>query len=242
MAGHNKWSKIKRSKGVNDTQKGELYTRLLKDITAAVQQGSPMPASNPRLRMAIQKAKEANLPKDRIMRAIKKVSDTDHTGYIRVEYEGYAPHGVAVLVEGLTDNQNRAVASVRAAFTKHGGSMAKKGSIAHLFVQKGFFCIPVKAITEEKTATLMLIESGAEKLDKGRTHFYVTCSVANFGKVQKALATQAILVQEARLQYLPHTINKLQKEAFSKVNKLIDALKALEDVQHVYHNLALEDD
>lgn len=237
MAGHSKWANIKRRKGAVDAKRGRLFGKLVKEIIAAAKQGGASPDGNPRLRLAIQNAKGANVPKDNIERAIAKGHKSDTAEYTEVTYEGYAPCGVAVIVECVTDNLNRTVAAVRAAFNKYGGSLGKSGSLAFLFDRKGVFVIPQEEVSDQETLDLAMIEAEAEAITPEDDCLYITCPLEAFGSVQKALEELQLVPESATLQYIPHTPVSLQgEEAISKVMKLIEALEENEDVQTVYHN------
>lgn len=241
MAGHSKWANIKHRKSANDAKRGKLFGKLVKEITIAARQGGPTPDSNPRLRLAIQNAKGANLPKDNIERAIKKGSGADATDYTEVTYEGYATHGVAVIVECMTDNLNRTVAAVRAAFSKYGGSLGKNGSLAFLFERQGLFVLQKEAVTDEEALTLAMIEAGATAIEPEEAYFYITCPLDTFGEVQKALEALQVSIDEAAVQYTPHTHIALEKDPAAKVMKLIDVLEDNDDVQRVFHNMAVNE-
>ena len=241
MAGHSKWANIKHRKRANDAQRGQLFGKLVKEITLAAKQGGAAPESNPRLRLAIQNAKSANLPKDNIERAIKKGSGGEAAAYTEVTYEGYAAHGVAVIVECMTDNLKRTVAAVRAAFTKHGGSLGKSGSLAFLFDRQGVFTLEQEAVTDEEALTLAMIEAGATAIEPEAGYFYIICPLEAFGYVQKALETLQLAIDDAALQYIPNTSVPLADDATAQVMKLIEALEGHDDVQRVFHNLAVGD-
>ncbi len=239
MAGHSKWANIKHRKGANDAKKSKLFARLVKEITMAVKQGGTVPESNPRLRLAIQNAKSANLPKDNIERAIKKGNSKDVTAYTEVTYEGYAAHGVSVIVECMTDNINRTVAAVRAIYSKYGGRLGKSGSLAFLFDRKGLFTLKKEAvITDEEVLTLAMIEAGAEAIEPEEDYFFITCPLETFGQVQQRLETLQITIEDTALQYIPNTSVALNKHAEAEVMKLIDALEDHDDVQRVFQNMA----
>lgn len=241
MAGHSKWANIKHRKNANDLKKAQYFTKLIKEIIAAVKQGGSIPDTNPRLRLAIQNAKEANMPKDNIDRAISKGSRAEDTGYTTVTYEGNASHGVAAIVACMTDNLNRTVASVRATFSKYGGSLGRNGSVAFLFDRKGVFTIKSEAIEDEEALTMMLIDAGAEAREAEEGYLHITCSLENFGSLQKQLEGLAIEPIVASLQYIPHTQVELEDQTFIKVMALIEALEGNDDVQKVYHNIAMND-
>ncbi|MEM9417167.1 MAG: YebC/PmpR family DNA-binding transcriptional regulator [Bacteroidota bacterium] len=241
MAGHSKWANIKHRKSANDAKRGQLFGKLVKEITMAAKQGGGVPDNNPRLRLAIQQAKNANLPKDNIERAIKKGSGADAADYTEVTYEGYAAHGVAVIAECMTDNLNRTVAAVRAAFTKYGGSLGKSGSLAFLFDRQGVFSLAQECVSDEEALTLAMIEAGATAIEPEAGYFYITCPLEAFGQVQKALEMLQLPIDEAALQYIPQTSVALAEDAAAQVMKLVEALEGNDDVQRVFHNLAVND-
>eukprot|EP00540_Astrosyne_radiata_P011644 CAMPEP_0116825496 /NCGR_PEP_ID=MMETSP0418-20121206/1998_1 /TAXON_ID=1158023 /ORGANISM="Astrosyne radiata, Strain 13vi08-1A" /LENGTH=209 /DNA_ID=CAMNT_0004454011 /DNA_START=655 /DNA_END=1284 /DNA_ORIENTATION=- len=204
----------------------------------AVRQGGAASEGNPRLRLALQNAKNANLPKDNMERAIQRGNSKDAITCTEVTYEGYAVHGVAIMVECMTDNLNRTVAALRTIFAKHGGSLGKSGSIAFLFDRKGAFTIRKTAVTEE-ALTVEMIEAGAEAIHSASDHFCITCSPEAFGKVQQRLERLQIVIEDAKLQHLakPLTSVILHQQAEEKVIELIDTLEIYEDVQRVSHNM-----
>ena len=242
MAGHSKWANIKHRKSANDAKKSKLFAKLVREITMAAKQGSAAPESNPRLRLAIQNAKGANLPKDNIERAIKKGNSKDATTYTEVTYEGYAAHGVAVIVECMTDNLNRTVAAVRAIFAKHGGSLSKSGSFTFLFDRKGVFTLKEEAVIPHQEAlTLAMIEAGAEAIESEAGYFYITCPLETFGQVQQGLDTLQISIDAASVQYFPNSSVVLPKSTEADVIKLMDALEDCDDVQRVFYNMTFSD-
>ncbi len=238
MSGHSKWANIKHRKSANDTQKGKLFGKLVKEITAAAKQGGTFPENNPRLRIAIQNAKGANVPKENIERAIKKGEGAEADDYIEVTYEGYAPHGVAVIVECMTNNLNRTVSVVRAAFSKHQGGMSKSGSLAFLFGRKGVFSVKKQEVTNEEALTLAIIDAGAESIESEEGYFYITCPLEDFGSIQKVLEELQVTPTSATLQYIPNISVALEENALHKVMKLIEILEDHDDIQRVYHNVA----
>lgn len=242
MAGHNKWSKIKRKKGVEDARRSKEFTKIIKEITVSVKEGgSPDPEFNPRLRTAIQNAKGINMPKDNIERAIKKAEESGGAGYEELIYEGYAPHGIAVLVEATTDNTNRTVASVRSAFSKSGGNLATSGSVAFLFDHKGQFEF---ALDDRDSEELMLelIDAGAEDVDIDDGDVSVTTAFEDFGAMQQALEEKGIEVKKAVTAYVPKTTTSLAVHEAQKVLNLVEKLEDDDDVKAVYHNLELTDE
>jgi len=237
MAGHSKWANIKHRKSANDAKRGKLFGKLVKEITMAAKQGGTVPESNPRLRLALQQAKNANLPKENIERAIKKGNGRDVTSYTEVTYEGHAMHGVALIVECATDNLNRTVAAVRSLFAKYGGRLGRSGTLAFLFDRKGIFCVKREESTNEEELTLAMIEAGAEAIESDQELFYVTCPLETFGQVQQHLEAMPIVLDNALLQYIPNTSVMLSRDTASQVVKLLEALEDHDDVQNVAHNM-----
>ncbi len=242
MSGHSKWSTIKRKKGANDAKRGKIFTKLIKELTIAVKEGgSGDPESNPRLRLAIQNAKGANMPKDNIARAIKKASGADADTYVEVTYEGYAPYGVAVFVECMTDNLNRTVAAVRAAYNKYGGSMGTNGSLEFIFDRKGVFTFQMPAGRDEDEFMLEIIDAGAEDVEIDEGYVTVTTEMEDFGNVNKKLEELNIETETAELQRIPRTHVDLNDQDLSRVMKFIENLEDNDDVQKVYHNIDIKE-
>jgi YebC/PmpR family DNA-binding regulatory protein len=237
MSGHSKWSTIKRKKGAADAKRGKLFTKLIKEISIAAREGGGEPDANPRLRLAIANAKGNNMPKDNIERAIKKATGSDADQYHESTFEGYAPHGVAVFVECLTDNNNRTVSAVRAAFTKYGGNLGTNGSLEFIFDRKGIFSIKFLESMDEEEFTLEMIDAGAEDVESEDGYLTVTCEMSDFGSIQKKLDELGLEAENAELQRIPNTLVTLDDDSFSKVMKLIEALEDDDDVQKVFHNL-----
>ena len=236
MAGHSKWANIKRRKGAQDAKRAKIFTKLIKEITVAAKEAGSDPDGNPRLRLAIQNAKGANIPKDTIERAISKGAGADSEDYIDVTYEGSAPHGVAVFVECTTDNLIRTDAYVRAAFTKHGGSLGKNGSVEYMFDRKGVFIFPQPSSMDEDELTLELIDGGAEDVVFEDGLVQVTSAMEDFGSLQTKLDKLSIEPENAELQRIPTTTVSLDDEALLSVMKLIDVLEDDDDVSKFYHN------
>jgi YebC/PmpR family DNA-binding regulatory protein len=244
MSGHSKWSTIKRKKGALDAKRSKVFTRLIKEITVAVREGGPDPDGNPRLRLAIQNSKAANMPKDNVERAIKKGSGADSDSYTEVSYEGYASYGVAVFVECLTDNLNRTIQNIRSAFNKYGGSLGTKGSLEFIFDRKGVFTIKLSEniALNEDDFTLEMIDAGAEDVEFEEDYVTLYCSMEDFGALQKKVEELKLEVENAELQRIPKTTVALDSEALKKVMKLIDVLEDDDDVQKVYHNIELNEE
>ncbi|HCI56183.1 MAG TPA: YebC/PmpR family DNA-binding transcriptional regulator [Bacteroidales bacterium] len=241
MSGHSKWSTIKRKKGAADAKRGKIFTKIIKEITIAAREGGPDPELNPRLRLAIQNAKGANMPKDNIERAIKKAAGSEAANYVETTFEGYGPCGVAVFVECLTDNNNRTVSSIRATFNRHGGSLGTNGSLSFLFERKGVFTIKPEGINLDDLE-LELIDAGAEEIESDGERITVICAREDFGSINKKLHELGIEPEEAMLKRIPNETKKLDVESARKVLRFIEALEDDDDVQNVYHNLEMTDE
>jgi len=241
MSGHSKWSKIKRAKGANDAKRSKMFSRIVKEITVAVKESGSDPESNPRLRLAINNAKGVNMPKDNIERAISK-ADKDGANLEPLTFEGYAPNGIAVYVDCLTDNKNRTVSKVRAIFTKYGGNLGTNGSLTFLFDTKGVFSVPVTDKINIEELELELIDAGAENIEEDEGMLTITTAKEDFGNVQKKLDALGIAVESAGLQRIPNDTKVLEPDAALKVLKLVDAFEEDDDVQDVYHNLELTEE
>lgn len=215
----------------------KAFTRIGKDIAIAVKQNGPNPDNNPRLRMAIQNAKGVNMPKDRVEAAIKRASSKEEKDFQELTYEGYAPHGVPIMVECATDNPTRTVANVRLHFSKNGGSMGNSGSVAFLFERKGVFKFdPAKLNLDE--LELDLIDAGADEIERGEDETIVYTKFTEFGHLQKYLESKNLEPKSSELQYIPTTTKELTEEQQDDVLKCVEALEGDDDVQNVYHNLA----
>jgi YebC/PmpR family DNA-binding regulatory protein len=215
----------------------KAFTRIGKDISIAIKQGGPHPEHNPKLRMAIQNAKGANMPKDRVEAAIKRASSKEEKDFQEVIYEGYGPHGVPMIVECATDNPTRTVANVRLHFAKNGGSMGNSGSVSFMFERKGVFKFdPSKLDLDE--LELDLIDAGAEDIDRQEDEIVVYTKFTEFGHMQKFLESRQLEAKSAELQYIPATTKELSEEQQDEVLKLVEVLESDDDVQTVYHNLA----
>ncbi len=241
MSGHNKWSTIKRKKGAADAKRGKIFTKIIKEIMIAVRESGPDPDSNARLRLAIQNAKGANMPKDNIERAIKKATGSDAQSFIETTFEGYAPGGIAIFIECLTDNNNRTVAAVRSVFNKYGGNLGTNGSLSFLFDRKGIFNFRSEGITMEDLE-LEMIDAGAQNIDADGDMITVTCAKEDFGSVNRKLNDMEIEVEEAGLKRIPNDTKKLDVESAKKVLRFVDALEDDDDIQFVYHNLEITDE
>lgn len=235
MAGHSKWANIQHRKGAQDKKRGKLFTKLAKEITVAAKLGDPDPASNPRLRLAVDKAKAQSMPKDNIERAIKRGSgDMDGEDYEEIRYEGYGPNGVAIMVDCLTDNRNRTVSDVRHAFTKYGGNLGADGSVAYLFTLTG---IIVFGEADEEQVMEVAIEAGAEDIvsnDDGSIE--VNTTPDEFEAVRDAFIAAGMEPSHAEVTQVAATTVGLDAEQWETFSTLFDVLDDLDDVQNVYSN------
>ncbi|MEL6589751.1 MAG: YebC/PmpR family DNA-binding transcriptional regulator, partial [Bacteroidota bacterium] len=219
MAGHSKWANIKHRKGAQDAKRAKLFTKLIKEVAVSVKEGGPDPDANPRLRLAIRNARKASVPKDKIDAAISKGSGNDGTSYEEVTFEGYAPNGIAVFVEALTDNNNRTVANVRSYFNKYNGSMGKSGSVDYMFDRKGVFIFPAEGLDEDEI-TMELLEGGLEDIEQDGENFVATCAFEDYGTLNAAIEDQKIEA-ESSLQRIPSNTLALSVEQAKSVLKLI---------------------
>lgn len=240
MAGHSKWANIKHRKGAQDAKRAKLFTKLIKEVAVATKEGGPDPDANPRLRMAIKNARKASVPKDRIDGAINKGSGADGTSYDEVTFEGYAPNGVAVFVEALTDNNNRTVANVRSYFNKYGGSMGKSGSVDYMFNRKGIFIFPTEGHDEEEI-TMELLDGGLEDIELDGDNYVAYCAFEDYGSLN-AKIEELNIDAESSLNRLPTTTVNLDVERAKAVLKLIDIIEDDDDVQQVFHNMEMTEE
>ena len=242
MSGHSKWATIKHAKGIADAKRGKLFTKFIKEISIAARMGGGDPNSNPRLRTVIIKARAANMPKDNIERAIKKGTGEDGaTSYEELVYEGYAPGGVAVLVEVLTDNHNRAAADVRNIFTKSGGNLGTSGSVSRMFQRKGTIELDAEKVNEDEVMETAL-EAGADDIVNEDGVITVTTAPDAFSAVADALAAKGFETLSADVGMVPDAYTAVDKDTAAKVQKLIDRLEDNDDVQNVYHTAEYPED
>ena len=242
MSGHSKWSTIKRKKGAADAKRGQLFTKLGKEIALAAREGGPDPEANFRLRLVMDKAKAANMPKDNIERAIRRGAGLEKGEALEeVMYEGYGPHGVAFLVEVVTDNRNRSVADIRRSFNKLGGSMADAGSVAWQFESKGYLALEPDDLDPEEIFDVA-VEWGADDVVIGDDLIEIYTEPDSFGTVREALEKRGLELDTAELTMMPKTTITLDdKQALQNMN-LISSLEDLDDVQQVYSNLDITDE
>lgn len=242
MAGHSKWANIQHRKNAQDAKRGKLFTRLIREITTAARNGDPNPDQNPRLRLAMDKALSANMTKDTIERAIKRgAGELDGAAFEEVRYEGYAPGGVAVIVDCLTDNRTRTVGEVRHAFSKHGGNLGADGSVSYLFNQSGVLLYP-STVNEDKVMEVAL-EAGAEDVVRDSdNNVEVLTDPASFHAVKDAMERAGLKPESAELTMRASTSVRLEKEQAEGVLKLLEMLENLDDVQTVYSNADFPDE
>ena len=242
MAGHSKWAGIKHKKAVVDAQRGKAFSKVIREITAAARLGGGHPEGNPRLRLAIQKAREVNLPKDSLEKAVKRgTGDLPGVSYEEMVLEGYGPGGVAILVEALTDNKNRTSAELRSIFTRLGGNLAGAGSVSWIFQKKGLIIINAKAASEEQLMNIVL-DAGAEDLKVEGDQATVTTSPQALEGVKAALQKASIAWESADLAMVPSSTMRVEDAAQAKaLLALLDALEEQEDTQHVYANFDIPD-
>ena len=237
MAGHNKWSKVKRQKAVTDSRRSKVWAVITRDIMVAAREGGKDPDMNARLALAIQKAKGKNMPKENIERAIKRgVGEIEGQDYKECTYEGYSAQGVAIMVDALTDNTNRTVAEVRSVFSKSGGNLAKSGSVAYLFDRKGLIQIRSDAIDELELFELAA-DSGAEDIEEDGDIFVVVTPVEAFETVQTKISAAGVEIEESRLVRTPMTTVQKLPDQVRQIESLVAKLEDLQDVQEVFTNL-----
>jgi len=241
MSGHSKWATIKHKKAATDAKRGSLFTKLIKEITIAARSGGK-PEANPRLRVAIERAKESSMPSDNIERAVKKgTGELEGISYEDITLEGYGPGGVAFYIEGVSDNKNRTTSEVRTIFSKRGGNMAGAGSVAWMFEKKGYIVVSKKTVDEDKLMGIVL-DAGAEDLVVEDENYAVKTETKDFDKVKKALEAATIATESAEVTFVPKSTVKVTGDDVRKVLDLVDALEEHEDVQNVYANFDIPDD
>ncbi|RMA96172.1 YebC/PmpR family DNA-binding transcriptional regulator [Hydrogenothermus marinus] len=243
MAGHSKWHNIRHKKAKQDAKRGQIFTKLIREITIAARQGGGDPEFNPRLRIAIDKAKEHNMPAENIERAIKRgTGELEGVNYEEVSYEGYGPEGVAIIVECVTDNRNRTTGEIRHIFSKYGGNLGSSGCVSFLFEDKGVILVPKDSITEEEIFE-KAIEAGAEDVITEDDNYYeIRTSPEDLYSVKENLEKEGINIEKAELTKIPTTTVEIKDpETAEKLMKLLDALEEQDDVQKVYSNFEMED-
>jgi len=244
MSGHSKWATTKHKKAVVDARRGKLFAKLIKNVEVAARTGGGDPAGNPTLFDAIQKAKKSSVPNDNIDRAVKRGAGLEAGGadWQTITYEGYGPNGVALLIECLTDNRNRAASDVRTAVTRNGGSMADPGSVAYLFNRKGVVLVPkVDGLTEDDVLAAVL-DAGVEEVNDLGESFEVVSEAGDLVAVRTALQDAGVDYESAEASFLPTVSVPLDEEGARKIFKLVEALEDLDDVQDVYANFDVSDE
>lgn len=244
MSGHNKWSKIKHKKGAADAKRSKVFTRIIKEITVAARDGGPDPDGNPKLRLAVQNAKGANMPKDIVERAIKKGAGGEGASLEEMTFEGTASNGIAVFVECTTDNNKRTIADVRMVFNKYNGELGKNGSLSYLFDRKGVFTLDIENLGDRDLEELEmeLIDGGLEEMEVLDDKLILTVAYEDFGKMNDFLESVNIEAESAELQRIPKSETALDVDKAMSVLKLIDHMEELDDVNSVYHNLEMTDE
>lgn len=244
MAGHSKWSKIKNSKGAADQQRGKVFQKFSKEIYVAAKSGGPDPSSNPALRLKIEKAKAANMPNDNINRAIKKASSSgEGENYEEINYEGYGPNGIGVLVLALTDNRNRSATNIRVAFNKNGGSLGETGSVSYMFDRKGYIAIEREGLDiDEDTMMMSVLEAGGEELETSDDVFEIYTDPADLNDVREALEAEGYKIAQAESTMVPQTLMDIDPDKENQFRMMIEKLEDDDDVQEVFHNANLSED
>ncbi len=241
MSGHSKWATIKHKKGATDAKRGKIFTRLIKEITIAAKGGGGDPDGNPRLRTAIAAAKAENMPADNIKRAIQRgTGELEGVNYDEITYEGYGPGGVAVIVDVLTDNKNRAVSEIRHAFSKNGGNLGESNSVSWMFSKKGVIVVDKKAASEEKLTEIVL-DAGAEDLSDEGDSWEVLCAPADYEAVTNALKAAKITPEHGEVTMISSTYTKLEGAPASQMMRLLEVLEDLDDAQNVYSNFDMDE-
>jgi YebC/PmpR family DNA-binding regulatory protein len=242
MSGHSKWHNIRLRKGKQDAERGKIFTKVAREIIVAAREGGGSPDTNLRLRIAVQKARDASMPADNIKRAIQRgTGELEGAQYEEVRYEGYGPAGVAVLVECLTDNRNRTVADLRTIFNKCAGNLGESGSVAWMFHQRGVLSIPADSTTEDDVL-LAALDAGAEDIRTEGDSIEVECAPEALPAVRQALTDAGIAFNMAELSMIPQSTVQVEGKEASQVLRLMDGLEDHDDVQHVYANFDIPDD
>ncbi len=242
MSGHSKWATIKRKKAATDSARGKVFTKIIKEITISSRDGGGDPDANPRLRLAIQTAKASNMPQDNITRAIKKgTGELEGVKYEEITYEAYAPHGIAMIIESVTDNKNRTVAELRHSISKANGNLGESGSVAWMFERKGVINVEKENIKEDDIMDVIL-EAGADDLDSDGDYYEVTSSLENFEKVRKAIEEKSYKIESASLQYIAKDLLPVEGKNIDAVIRCIEAVEDNDDVQNVYSNADFPDE
>ncbi|HVT52991.1 MAG TPA: YebC/PmpR family DNA-binding transcriptional regulator [Dongiaceae bacterium] len=242
MAGHSQFKNIMYRKGAQDAKRAKVFTKIIRELTVAAKTGQADPNANPRLRAAIIAARQANMPRDTMDRAIKRgAGGEDNTAYDEVRYEGYGPGGIAIIIEALTDNRNRTASEVRALFSKSGGNLGETNSVSFMFERKGVIAYPAKAASADAMFEAAL-EAGADNVESDAEVHEITCAPDDFSSVRDALEKKFGEAREAKLQWRPMNTTMVEGDTAESLMKLIDALEDNDDVQNVYANYEVSDE
>ena len=240
MSGHSKWASIKHKKGAMDAKRGKIFTKLIREITVAAKLGGSDPEMNPRLRTAISKAKEANMPNDNIDRAIKRgAGELDDVTYVEKTYEGYGPDGIALIIDTLTDNTNRTTADIRRILSRAGGNLGQDGCVAYMFETKGVIYIPKEEYKEEELFEIAL-EVGAEDMQNSDSQYIIYTAKDDFSNVKEALEEKKIKIASSGLERIAKTTVPMSEEKAEKILNLVENIEDSDDVQAVYSNVEIE--
>ena len=244
MSGHSKWHNIQAKKGKADAQRGAIFTKIGREIAIAVREGGANPESNGKLRDVIAKAKANNMPNDNIQRSIKKASgELSNVVYEEITYEGYAPGGVAIIVDTISDNRNRTASDIRHCFAKYGGNMGTTGSVGFMFDTRGVIVVEKQPGMDEDEMMMMALDAGAEDVREDEDVFEILTDPNEFSKVREALEKQGLTFLSAEVQKIPqNTVAVPDPENVEKIQKMLDLLEENDDVQNVYHNAELPED
>jgi YebC/PmpR family DNA-binding regulatory protein len=241
MSGHSKWATIKHKKGALDAKRGKIFTRIIKEITIAAKGGGGDPDGNPRLRGAIAAAKAENMPQDNIKRAIQKgTGELEGASYEEMTYEGYGPGGVAILVDVLTDNKNRAASEIRHTFSKNGGNLGAPGSVSHMFTKKGVIVVSKEVAKDEDKLTEIVLEAGAEDLSDEGENWEIITAPQDFEAVTNALKAAKITPEHAEVTMIASLYTKLEGAQAAAMLRLLDVIEDLDDTQNVYSNFDMD--
>jgi len=241
MSGHNKWANIKHRKAAQDAKRSKIFTKIIRELTVAAREGGGDPEKNPRLRAAIERAREANMPKDTMEKAIKRgTGELEGVNYEEVIYEGYAPGGVAMMIRALTDNRNRTAQELRHILSKNGGNMAESGSVSWVFERKGVINIPKESISDLEELMMIAIDAGAEDIKENEDPVQIITDPSNVMSIKQALEGTGYKC-EANITYIPKNTVKVTGKDAEKVLELLEKLEDMDDVQEVYANFEIDD-
>lgn len=241
MSGHSKWATIKRKKATADAKRGKIFTQIIKEITIAARLGGGDLAGNPRLRLAVEKAKANNMPSDNIKRAVQRgAGELPGATYEDMVYEGYGPGGAALLIESVTDNKNRTVSELRHMLERHGGKLAAVNSVAWMFRKKGTVHV-LKASQREDDLLGIILDAGADDMTAEEELYVITTAPDTFESVKRALETKGVTVEQAELQMVPENTVKIEGKEAEQLLKLMEVLEDHDDIQHVYSNFDIDD-